>query len=116
MSSGTLAEEKCVPFHAGGSPLSTQEALDLACDVPNWIVSEKQIDRAFRFKDFRQAMAFVNRVAEIADAQDHHPDIFISYNRVRLTLATHKVGGLSRNDFILAAKIDRAADDLGETS
>jgi 4a-hydroxytetrahydrobiopterin dehydratase len=60
--------------------------------------------------DFRQAMDFVNSVAAIANEQDHHPDVFISYNKVQFTLSTHKIGGLSLNDFIVAAKIDLAAD------
>lgn len=62
--------------------------------------------REFRFKDFGKAMEFVNEVAEVAEEQDHHPDICVFYNKVNLTLSTHKIGGLSRNDFILAAKID----------
>ena len=64
------------------------------------------IERQFRFKDFREAIAFVNKVADLAESEGHHPDIFISWNKVRLTLTTHKIGGLSRNDFVLAAKID----------
>lgn len=101
-----LAEEKCVPCEAGGPPLPEEEARNLAQEVPDWTLKEKAIEREFHFRDFRRAMAFVNRVAGTAEEQGHHPDIFISYNRVRLTLFTHKVGGLSRNDFILAAKID----------
>jgi 4a-hydroxytetrahydrobiopterin dehydratase len=73
-------------------------------------MGERTIGREFRFRDFRQAMDFVNSIAAIANEQDHHPDIFISYNKVQLTLSTHKIGGLSLNDFIMAAKIDRAAD------
>lgn len=63
--------------------------------------------REFICKDFREAMTLVNRVADLAEAEQHHPDIEISYNKVRLKLSTHSIGGLSRNDFILAAKIDR---------
>ena len=101
-----LSDKKCVPCRAGGEPLPVQEAAALASNVPLWTLAEKQIEREFKFKDFRQAIAFMNRVAEIANEQDHHPDIHISYNRVRLTLSTHKIGGLSQNDFILAARID----------
>ncbi len=86
--------------------LLAEEARELARNVPLWVFSEKQLEREFKFDDFRQAMAFVNQVADAAEKLDHHPDIFISYNRVRLTLSTHKVGGLSRNDFVLAAGID----------
>jgi 4a-hydroxytetrahydrobiopterin dehydratase len=61
----------------------------------------------FRSKDFGETMQFVNRVAQVAQEEDHHPDIEISYNKVHLTLSTHSIGGLSRNDFIVAAKIER---------
>jgi 4a-hydroxytetrahydrobiopterin dehydratase len=105
-----LAEEKCVPCEVGGTPMPIKEAQALAREVPAWVLKEKAIEREFRFKNFREGMAFVNNVAEIAEEEGHHPDIFISYNRVRMTLMTHKIGGLSRNDFILAAKIDGAAD------
>jgi 4a-hydroxytetrahydrobiopterin dehydratase len=103
----TLSDEKCEPCRGGGTPLTAPEAGELAPSVPRWTLSEKQIEREFKFKDFRQAMAFVNQVADAANEQDHHPDIYISYSRVRLILSTHKIGGLSRNDFILAAKIDQ---------
>lgn len=108
-----LIDEKCMPCQKGGTPLPRDEARQLAGEIPLWILGERQIDREFKFHDFVQAMSFVNRVADAAQAEDHHPDIFISYSRVHLTLATHKVGGLSRNDFILAAKIDRIAESSG---
>jgi 4a-hydroxytetrahydrobiopterin dehydratase len=100
----SLAEEKC---RADVVSLPAAEAEKLAQEVPKWSLGDQAIEREFKFKDFRQAMDFVGKVAEVAEEQDHHPDIFVSYNKVRLTLSTHKVGGLSRNDFILAAKIDR---------
>jgi 4a-hydroxytetrahydrobiopterin dehydratase len=102
-----LVEEKCRAPQAGERPLPEAEARRLAREAPAWSLAEKAIERQWQFKDFRQAMAFVNRLAELAEAEGHHPDIFVSYRTVRLTLSTHKVGGLSRNDFILAAKIDR---------
>jgi 4a-hydroxytetrahydrobiopterin dehydratase len=101
-----LAEERCTPPKAGDKPLSESEVRTLAQQAPEWALKDMAIEREYKFKDFRQAMVFVNRVAEIANDQDHHPDIFVSYNKVRLTLSTHKIGGLSRNDFIVAAKID----------
>ena len=66
-----------------------------------------RIEKSYRFRDFKEAMRFVNRVAELAESEGHHPDIYVSWNRVRLSLTTHSIGGLSDNDFILAAKIDR---------
>ncbi len=89
--------------------LPAEEADRLARDVPAWTRRDKEIAREFRFKGFPEAMAFVNRVAELAQAADHHPDICIFYNRVALTLSTHKVGGLSTRDFRLASEIDAAA-------
>lgn len=102
-----LSEEFCAPPRKGDSPLSGDEAARLQAEVPEWGLREGSIERDFRFKDFKAAIAFANAVAEVAESQDHHPDILVSYNRVRLTLTTHKTGGLTRNDFILAAKIDR---------
>jgi 4a-hydroxytetrahydrobiopterin dehydratase len=103
----TLVEEKCKPCQGGEPTLSVTEAEKLARQVPEWSLEDKAIQRQFGFKDFREAIAFVNRVADIAEGEGHHPDIAISWNKVRLTLTTHKIGGLSRNDFIVAAKIDK---------
>ena len=105
-----LAEQRTRSISKGAAPLPRSEAEDLLREIPAWSIGERTIAREFRFTDFRQAMVFVNSVAEIANEQDHHPDVFISYNKVQLTLSTHKIGGLSLNDFIVAAKIDLAAD------
>jgi 4a-hydroxytetrahydrobiopterin dehydratase len=101
-----LSEEKCKPPKAGDVPLSPAETKNLITEIPQWTLADKSIQREFSFGDFRQSMAFVNQVADLAEEQNHHPDIYISYSRVKLILSTHKVGGLSRNDFILAAQID----------
>lgn len=102
-----LSDEFCVPPQKGDSPLSGDEVASLRAEVPEWSLKENSIERDFKFKDFKEAIAFTNAVAGVADSQDHHPDILVSYNRVRLTLTTHKTGGLTRNDFILASRIDR---------
>jgi 4a-hydroxytetrahydrobiopterin dehydratase len=102
-----LAARKCKPLTAGSSPLSEAEVKELAKEVPDWQVENKSLKKTSRFKDFDEAMAFVNRVADIARAEDHHPDICISYNKVEQTLTSHKIGGLSENDFIMAAKISK---------
>ncbi len=86
------------------------EAEKLLKEVPGWAIKGSSIEREFRFRDFPDSMAFVNRVAGIAESQGHHPDILISYSRVRLTLSTHKAGGLTRNDIILASRINTIAD------
>lgn len=101
-----LAEQTCRPVKAGDPALSEQEARDQMPAIPQWSLADSSLQREFRFKDFRKAMEFTNAVAAVANEQDHHPDICISYNKVRLTLTTHKIGGLSQNDFIVAAKID----------
>ena len=104
-----LASLKCVPCR-GGVPLMEQGKVKLMLDVvPGWKKSAGNIDKIeklFEFKNFREAMVFVNKVAEIAEEEGHHPDIFIQWNKVTLTLWTHAIKGLFENDFILAAKID----------
>ena len=102
-----LSEQKCVPCEIGGKPLAHEEAMALLTEIPQWTLKDNSIEREFKFKDFREAIAFVNRVADVAEEQGHHPYIYINYNKVRLELSTHKIGGLSNNDFIMAAKIDK---------
>lgn len=77
--------------------------------LPGWERDGDEIEKKFRFADFKASMAFVNRVADLAEAVDHHPDISIKYNRVKLTLSTHSEGGVTEKDFALAAQIDAAA-------
>jgi 4a-hydroxytetrahydrobiopterin dehydratase len=86
--------------------LSDLEVAERTASVPEWILGEGMISREFEFADFAESMAFVNRVAALAEEHDHHPDIHISYNRVRLDCTTHKVGGLSEKDFALAEAVD----------
>jgi 4a-hydroxytetrahydrobiopterin dehydratase len=104
-----LEAQKCVPCTAGTQPLAREESEALAKEIPQWSLKDTWIEREFRFRDFREAVGFVNRVAELAESEGHHPDIHVAYNSVRIELWTHKIGGLSRNDFILAAKLDRLA-------
>lgn len=104
-----LTQKHCVPCEAGTPPLSGVKEEELVEQTPNWLLvrdGTHRIRRMFAFKNFKEAMMFVNKVAEIADKEGHHPDIKIVYNRVRLDLFTHAVGGLSENDFIMASKID----------
>ena len=79
----------------------------MIAEISGWTLTLSSISREFQFKSFVEAMAFVNNIAALAQEQDHHPDIFISYKTVRLTFTTHRIGGLSQNDFIMAAKVDR---------
>ena len=105
-----LSGKTTKPLLKGTAPLSKQETEALQREVPLWSLGEGTIERELHFQDFPTAMEFVNRVAQLAHEQDHHPDLFISYNTVRLTLSTHKIHGLSMNDFIVAAKIDLIAE------
>lgn len=102
-----LKNNKCVPCEGGVAPLTAQEIAIYSKEVQGWsAVGEKEIQKEFIFKTFKPAIAFVNRVAEIAEAEGHHPDIAIHYNRVIFSFTTHAIEGLSNNDFIMAAKID----------
>ncbi|MFX1484341.1 MAG: 4a-hydroxytetrahydrobiopterin dehydratase [Promethearchaeota archaeon] len=104
-----LASLKCVPCRGDQPPLEEGKIKLFLKAVPDWKKSEGTVDkieRQFKFKNFRESMKFVNKVAEIAEEEGHHPDIFISWNKVKLTLWTHAISGLFDNDFILAAKID----------
>ncbi len=111
-----LADQECSSYELNNHPLPRAKAEELLRETPRWALKDKTIEREFQFKDFRKAMEFVNKVAEIAQQQDHHPDILIRYNRVTLTLSTHRVGGLSPKDFVLAAKIDLAIQQVDNLS
>jgi len=105
----SLAHKSCVPCKGIGKTLEPQEIHEYLSQVPAWEVGDDEntiITRKWKFKDFATSMNFVNAVAKIADEQDHHPDIRINYNRVTLELTTHVLGGLTENDFVMAAKID----------
>jgi 4a-hydroxytetrahydrobiopterin dehydratase len=106
----TLVQMKCKPLAAGDPPLSSREAKDLLPQLPGWTLTPDELTRDLVFADFIKAMAFVNRIAGLAERENHHPGIHIDYNKVRLTLRTHKINGLSLNDFILAAKANRVID------
>lgn len=107
MASLLLTEKKCLPCEGNVDPMPKSQAHQYHEQVPQWTLHQKSLEREFRFKDFQEAMKFVNKVAAIAEKEGHHPDIAIFYKRVKLQLTTHAIGGLSENDFIVAAKIDR---------
>ena len=104
-----LASLKCTPCRGDQPPMEQENIKLLLGSVSGWTKTGGKIDKiekAFKFKNFRMAMDFVNKVAEIAEDEGHHPDILIEWNKVTLTLWTHAIKGLFENDFILAAKID----------
>ncbi len=103
-----LAKKKCIPCEDKSiKPFNKKEAAAYMKQIPKWeLIKGKQISRTWLFNDFVQALKFVNSVGKLAEKEGHHPDILISYNKVVLDLWTHSIGGLSENDFIVAAKID----------
>ncbi|OGM32966.1 hypothetical protein A2803_05225 [Candidatus Woesebacteria bacterium RIFCSPHIGHO2_01_FULL_44_21] len=99
----------CVPCEVGAPTVTPEELLNYSKEVPNWEVydNKTKIKREFEFENFVKAIAFVNKIAEVAESEGHHPNIYVyDYKKVRVELWTHKIGGLHRNDFVLAAKID----------
>ena len=103
-----LASKTCTPCKGGVPPLAGKELEALAKQVPQWkVVNGHHIIRTFTFPDFRQALAFVNKVGEISEQQGHHPDILLSWGKAEITTWTHKIDGLTESDFILAAKIEK---------
>lgn len=105
-----LSERSCRPCGPGETPLDRAAAERLAVQLhADWRIDEagRAISRVFRFGDYYETIAFVNGVALVAHRQDHHPDMRVSYNRCEVSYSTHSIGGLSENDFICAARIDR---------
>jgi len=106
----SLADKTCVPCRGGVPALKGNELAGLHRQVPEWqVVTEHHLTRLFKFPDFKQALAFVNRVGDLAEDQGHHPDILLAWGKAEITLWTHKIDGLTESDFIMAAKIDRLA-------
>lgn len=104
-----LLNKKCVPCQGGMPALTEKEAQKYLKELKTeWqIIDNKKIRQEFKFKSFREAIDFVNKMAELAENEDHHPDMMISYRRVIVELTTHAIGGLSENDFIVARKIEK---------
>ncbi|HTL55078.1 MAG TPA: 4a-hydroxytetrahydrobiopterin dehydratase [Candidatus Limnocylindrales bacterium] len=104
-----LAEKECVPCKGGVPPLKGPDLDRLSRELqPGWrVVDEHHLEKEFKFPNFKEALAFTNKVGELAEAQGHHPDIYLAWGKVKLTIWTHKINGLTESDFILAAKADR---------
>ena len=104
-----LADKICTPCRGGVPPLAGEELDRLAAELGGgWrVVDGHHLDKEYRFPDFRQALEFTNRIGELAEEVNHHPNIFLTWGRVRLELWTHKIDGLNEADFIWAAKADR---------
>jgi 4a-hydroxytetrahydrobiopterin dehydratase len=110
-----LTQKKCRPCEGGVEPVSPADAAEQVKNLPGWKLSEdgKKIRKQWVVKDFLTAINFFNTIARIAEADDHHPDLHVTgYRNVAVELSTHAIGGLSENDFILAAKIDQVPVEL----
>jgi 4a-hydroxytetrahydrobiopterin dehydratase len=104
-----LAKGKCLPCTEGTAPLTKEEIVPLQKELSDtWHVEdEKKLVRKYRFKNFKEALDFTVKVGNLAEEEGHHPDIMLGWGRVTITLMTHKIKGLSKSDFVLAAKIDQ---------
>jgi 4a-hydroxytetrahydrobiopterin dehydratase len=105
-----LAEQTCEACRADAPKVTDAEAAELHASVPQWqLVADtepRRLEREFSFKDFKQALEFANRVGEMAEEQQHHPSLLVDYGKTNVTWFTHKINGLHRNDFVMAAKTD----------
>ena len=104
-----LADGKCVPCQGGTPPLKGEALRQLASQINSaWeVIDEHHLARTFKFRNFIEALAFVNKLGALAEEQGHHPEIYFTWGKVRVELFTHKIGGLSQSDLVMAAKIDR---------
>ena len=113
MTSSGLADQTCVPCRGGVPPLAGDELERLLAELgPNgWrVVGHHHLEKEYGFPDFISALAFVDRVGEIAEEQGHHPDLHLAWGKVRIEIWTHKIDGLTESDFVLAAKCDAARE------
>lgn len=102
-----LATQHCKPCEGGVAPLETPEIEHLLKNLDGWELHGKELVKTYRFRNYYETMAFVNATAWISHCEDHHPDLEVGYRQCRVRYSTHAIGGLSENDFICAARIDR---------
>ena len=102
-----LSKKKCVACAAGTPPLKGSGLQELFKQLSEWrLIEEHHIEKEYKFKDFKTALAFTNQVGWLAEEEGHHPDIYLAWGKVKITLWTHKINGLSESDLVMAAKID----------
>lgn len=103
-----LIDKKCIPCKGGVPPLAKPEIEKLLKELNHdWkVVNDHHLEKEYSFKDFRHALNFANLVGQVAEAEGHHPDIYLAWGKVKLSIWTHKIDGLTESDFILAAKVD----------
>ena len=104
----SLADRSCVPCKGGTPPLSAEQSSALLSQLNGWqLEDDRRLRKAYRFKNWIEAVDFVNAITPVAEAEGHHPDLNVSWGKVEAVLWTHKIGGLSESDFVMAAKLDR---------
>ncbi len=109
-----LADRRCVPCRGGTPPLTPEQIAPLIAQLPEWaIVEEHKLYKRYRVRNFAEAMHLANGIARVAEEEGHHPDLYVAWGELRVYLWTHKIGGLTESDFIMAAKIDRVAHQMG---
>ncbi len=110
-----LARRTCVPCKGDIPPLQGAELAKFSAELPGWkVIEDHHIEKNFDFSDFRSALNFVQQVGDVAEEQGHHPDILLRWGKVKITIYTHKIEGLSESDFILGAKIDEIPRTSGQ--
>jgi 4a-hydroxytetrahydrobiopterin dehydratase len=104
-----LADQSCVPCRGGRPPLSAAEMAPLLAQLDGWqVVDTHHLEKTYRLRNFAAGLALVDQIGAIAEEQQHHPDLFLSWGQVRVTIWTHTIDGLTESDFVFAAKCDRA--------
>ena len=107
----SLTEKKCIPCSGGTPQLDASERETLIKQISGWDVDdEKKLVKSFSFEDFNEPMKLANKIWEVAEKEGHHPDLFVAWGKLKVEIWTHAAGGLTESDFILAAKIDMAAN------
>lgn len=107
MNSCDIANKHCQPCEGGVPPLDEAASQALLEKLSGWVLQGKKLEKSFAFKNYYETMAFVNALAWVSHREDHHPDLAVGYNKCHVSYWTHAIGGLSENDFICAAKIER---------
>jgi 4a-hydroxytetrahydrobiopterin dehydratase len=103
----SLAEKNCIPCRGGVPPLPADEVADLLAQLDGWeAIENRRLTKTYRLADFKEALGFVNRIGAMAEQQNHHPDLYLAWGKVRVEIWTHKINGLTESDFVFAAKSD----------
>ena len=111
-----LADRRCIPCKGGVPPLTAEQIAPWLAQLTGWqVVDNRYLEKEYAFKNFAQALALVNRIGAIAEEQNHHPDMFLAWGKVEVSIWTHKINGLTESDFIFAAKCDAAYADMSGT-